>query len=214
MASFSPFLVTAYTSLLTTSLQKAQDLSSFLVAQKLQGRSRVDATIAKIDKVTAQQANVDTNVSASKYEDLQKQRLSLGQSVAGMAMMDAAFDNYIFDVTLLSKKIEDAKRQLEVFDTTSAKKRKRISGTAVNLGGVGKPLRAGDKGSSEKWDALMETVQHVVAETGSLASAIEGTVRVEVEEDEDEDENLGRTNGAEEEADDGTSTSSDGETVE
>lgn len=209
MTSFSPFLITAYTSLLTTSLQKAQDLSSFLYTQKLHGRSRVDATIAKIDKVTAQQANVDTDVSASKYEDLQKQRLSLGQSVAGMAMMDAAFDNYIFDVTLLSKKIEDAKGQLEAFDTPSAKKRKRTNGTTVNLGGVGKPSRASDKGGSEKWCALMEIVQQVVAETGSLASAIEGTVRVE------EDDNLGRTNGAEEEeVDDATSTSSDGETVE
>ncbi|ERF76984.1 hypothetical protein EPUS_06852 [Endocarpon pusillum Z07020] len=210
MTSFSPFLITAYTSLLTTSLQKAQDLSSFLCAQKLHGRSRVDATITKIDKVTAQQANVGTDVPASKYEDLQKQRLSLGQSVAGMAMMDAAFDNYIFDVTLLSKKIEDAKGQLEAFDTPSAKKRKRTNGTTVNLGGVGKPSRASDKGSSEKWCALMETVQQVVAETGSLASAIEGTVRVE-----DDDDNLGRTSGAEEEeVDDGTSTSSDGETVE
>ena len=208
MTSFSPFLITAYTSLLTTSLQKAQDLSSFLFAQKMHGRSRVDATIAKIDKVTAQQANVDTGVSASKYEDLQKQRLSLGQSVAGMAMMDAAFDNYIFDVTLLSKKIEDAKGQLEAFDTTSAKKRKRINGTAVKLNGFGKPSKADDKASTEKWNALMETVQQIVAETGSLASAIEGTVRAE------EDESSGRTNGAEEKEVDGTSTSSDGETVE
>ena len=99
--------------------------------------------------------------------------------MATMAMVDAAFDNYIFDATLLRKKIAEAKRQLDAFDTTSTKKRKITNGMAVNLNRVGKASNVGDNGSSEKWNALRETAQKVVAETGNLASVVERTGRVE-----------------------------------
>jgi hypothetical protein len=180
---FSPFLITAYTSLLATTLQKTRDLSSYILEQKSHGRSRLDLTLSEINEVIAKQKNVDIAASASECGHLNTKRTDLGKSVAGVALLDAALDNYIFTVNLLGRKVEEVERQLVRFGSGSTKT--MSNGVAVKGKGRGKVTKADDKDQSEKWVAVMEMVQQIVAEIGRVAGEIEGIVKVEGDDNSD-----------------------------
>jgi hypothetical protein len=181
--TFSPFLITAYTSLLATSLQKTRDLSSYILEQKSHGRSRLDLTLSEINDVIAKQNNVDIAASASECGHLNTKRTDLGKSVAGVALLDAALDNYIFTVNLLGKKVEKVERQLVRFGSGPTKK--MSNGVVTEGKGCGKVTKGDDKNRSEKWVAVMEMVQQIVSEIGRVAGEIEGIVKVEGDDNSD-----------------------------
>jgi hypothetical protein len=114
---------------------------------------------------------------------LNTKRTDLGKSVAGVALLDAALDNYIFTVNLLGKKVEEVERQLVRFGSGSTKT--MSNGVAVKGKGRGKVTKADDKDQSEKWVAVMEMVQQIVAEIGRVAGEIEGIVKVEGDDNSD-----------------------------
>lgn len=169
--TFSPFLKTAYTALLATTIQKIEEIHSFLRTLKLRGYSDAHKTLDEIDDVVVRQGDLGSNTLASDCDGLYKRRLRLGRIVASMAMMDAVYDNYIFALTLVSKRADVIKERLECFDPESLKKG---NGDDISLKGDGKIASGDDKEGSDEWIMLMEMVQQVAAETGKLANKIDG----------------------------------------
>jgi hypothetical protein len=175
--TISPFIIEAYAALLTTTITKVTELSASISAQKFNGRNLVDATLLEIDDVIRLQESAPTDIATSDYEALHKKRLDLGGKIAAMAMLDATLDNHTFTISMLKKRVDEVKGQVESVNSVSvptkkarkgrvAKKRKRENGDNSDVTSNG----------AERWSVLMEMVNQVVAETGGIAAEVEDVV--------------------------------------